>query len=292
MPKSTTLGKGVKMAGKKKLLQILDLMKMLPRSNCRECGYATCMAFATYVLREGENPEKCPYWQPEDLAFVKKSLAEQGDDSAYPDHLFSARKFVQERVARVDFVAVAPKIGAELTTFGEETCLVINLLERLYRVCREKVEPVDRGEHDLWEHILLYNYVAEGGGRPLTGNWVPMESLPGSLAKRKAFVAGCENKIAAAYSGRPQALRRALAELKADFDVPENNAEVAAIFYPLPRVPFQLLFWDADLDDDFPAQVKVLFDETVLDYLDIESLVFLGEKCAERLENLLPAGKK
>jgi len=274
------------MSEKKRLLQILDLMKMLPRTNCRECGHATCMAFATFVLREGEEPGKCPYWKPEDLAFVRKSLAEQGDDSAYPDHLFSARKFVQERIRKVDFAAVAPRCGAELTTDGDETCLVINLLERLYRVCREEVEPLDQGEHDLWEHILLYNYVAEGGGRPLTGNWVPMESLPGSLAKRKAFVSGCEEKIAAAYSGRPEELTQALVQLKADFTVPDNNAEVAAIFHPLPRVPFQLLFWDADLEDDFPAQVKVLFDETVLDYLDIESLVFLGEKTAERLENL------
>jgi hypothetical protein len=284
--------KGVKMVEKKRLLQIIDLMKMLPRSNCRECGHSTCMAFATFVLREGEKPEKCPYWRPEDLEFVKKSLAEQGDDSAYPDHLFSARKFVQERVSKIDFTAVAPRIGAELTTHNEQTCLIINLLERLYRVCKEEVEPIDRGEHDLWEHILLYNYVAEGGGRPLTGNWVPMESLPGSLAKRKAFVAGCESKIAMAYSGRPEALQLALNALNADFGVPENNAEVAAIFLPLPRVPFQLLFWDADLDDDFPAQVKVLFDETVLDYLDIESLVFLGEKCAERLEDFLLTDKE
>ncbi len=275
------------MREKKKLLQILDLMKMLPRNNCKECGHPTCMAFATYVLREGEDPEKCPYWKAEDLAFVKRSLAEQGADSAYPDHLFSARKYVQERVAKVDFAAVAPKIGAELVDWRGKQCLVINLLERLYRVCREEVAPLDADEHDLWEHILLYNYVAEGGGRPLSGVWVPMESLPGSLAKRKAFVAGCEKPLAAAATGRPEALKAALAELEADFAVPDNNAEVAAIFSPLPRVPFQLLFWDADLEDDFPAQVKVLFDETVLDYLDIESLVFLGEKCAARLIGLL-----
>lgn len=48
-----------------------------------------------------------------------------------------------------------------------------------------------------------------------------------------------------------------------------------------------MLFWDADTDDGFPAQIKVLFDSTVLDYLDIESLVFLGEKCAERLLGLI-----
>ena len=271
------------MAEKKRLLQILDLIKMLPRTNCKECGYPTCMAFATYVLREGEDPAKCPYWRPEDLAFVKQSLISQGEDSAYPDHLFSARKFVQGKIKEYDFSTVAKKIGARLVEDEAGDYLVVNLLERLYRVDKERVEPLDEGEHDLWEHILLYNYVAEAGGRPLTGNWVPMESLPGSLAKRKVFVSGCEEKIAAAYSGQPELLRQSLKVLKADFPELESNAEVAAVFHPLPMIPFQLLFWDADLDDGFSAQVKILFDETVLDYLDIESLVFLGDKCAERL---------
>ncbi|MCK5915520.1 MAG: DUF3786 domain-containing protein, partial [Deltaproteobacteria bacterium] len=140
---------------------------------------------------------------------------------------------------------------------------------------------------DLWDHVLLYNYVAENGGRPVMGEWVPMESLPGSLAKRKAFVAGCEEKIATAYTGKPEQLRASLKILKGDFSEIDSNADVAAVFYPLPKIPFQLLFWDADIDDGFPAQVKVLFDATVLDYLDIESLVFLGEKCAERLIALL-----
>ena len=274
------------MVEKKRLLQILDLVKMLPRTNCKECGHPTCMAFATYVLREGETPGKCPYWQPDDLAFVEQSLADQGQDSAYPDHLFSARKFVQGKIKEYDFSAFAKKIGACLVADEAGDYLVVNLLERLYRVDKEQVVPLDDGEHDLWEHILLYNYVAEAGGRSLTGNWVSMESLPGSLAKRKVFVSGCEEKIATAYSGRPDLLHQSLKVLKADFPDLESNAEIAAVFYPLPMIPFQLLFWDADLDDGFVAQVKILFDETVLDYLDIESLVFLGDKCAERLEGL------
>jgi hypothetical protein len=261
---------------------------MLPRSNCKECGLPTCMAFATHVLREGTKPELCPYWKPEDLAFVKQSMQEQGEDSAYPDHLFSARKFVQGKIRDYDFSQVAKRIGAQLEILADgEPALIINFLEQLYRVRKGEVEAVDGADHDLWDHVLLYNYVAENGGREPTGEWVPMESLPGSLAKRKAFVSGCEEKIAAAYTGKPEKLKESLKIIKADFPELESNAEVAAVFYPLPKIPFQLLFWDADLDDGFPAQVKVLFDETVLDYLDIESLVFLGEKCAERLLNLL-----
>jgi DNA-binding CsgD family transcriptional regulator/ArsR family metal-binding transcriptional regulator len=39
---------------------ILDILKLVPKSNCRSCGYATCMAFAA-ALRNGEvAPDSCP----------------------------------------------------------------------------------------------------------------------------------------------------------------------------------------------------------------------------------------
>lgn len=34
-------------------LQVMEILKKLPRTNCRACGYATCMAYAA-ALREGE----------------------------------------------------------------------------------------------------------------------------------------------------------------------------------------------------------------------------------------------
>jgi ArsR family metal-binding transcriptional regulator len=41
-------------------LKVMEILKKLPRSNCRACGYATCMAYAA-ALREGETtPQDCP----------------------------------------------------------------------------------------------------------------------------------------------------------------------------------------------------------------------------------------
>jgi hypothetical protein len=44
-----------------------------------------------------------------------------------------------------------------------------------------------------------------------------------------------------------------------------------------------LLFWDAAPGDDVESQAKLMFDETVVEHLDIESIVFLSE----RLRHLL-----
>ena len=45
-------------------LKVLNILKLLPMTNCKDCGYATCMAYAT-ALREGEvGPQDCrPIWE-------------------------------------------------------------------------------------------------------------------------------------------------------------------------------------------------------------------------------------
>jgi len=46
----------------------MDIYRLLPRTNCRECGYASCMAY-TAQLREGEaDLSQCPYLSDEPYA--------------------------------------------------------------------------------------------------------------------------------------------------------------------------------------------------------------------------------
>ncbi|MBN2332270.1 MAG: DUF3786 domain-containing protein [Deltaproteobacteria bacterium] len=266
-------------------LQILELLKMLPRTNCGACGYSTCMAFATHVLREGEKPSKCCHFEAEKLARVEAILKaqEEGGITAFPGHFVSARKHVISKIQDYDLEELAPFLGAEYGERDGRPGLVINLLQRRYEVTLDEVVPVDGPQEDVWEHVLLYNYIAGACREPLKGNWVAMGELPGALAKQKGFGEGCEEKIAAGFGGRLPALKQALGHLGAVSPPMDTNAEFHAVFYPLPRVPFLLYFWDEDRDDGFPAKVKILFDATVLCYLDIESLVFLGEKTAQRL---------
>jgi acetyl-CoA decarbonylase/synthase complex subunit gamma len=39
----------------------LDIYKLLPKTNCRECGFATCLAFAMQLAKKAISLEKCPY---------------------------------------------------------------------------------------------------------------------------------------------------------------------------------------------------------------------------------------
>ncbi len=48
----------------------LDIYKLLPKTNCRECGFATCLAFAMALAKKAVNIDKCPYLTEE----AKKAL--------------------------------------------------------------------------------------------------------------------------------------------------------------------------------------------------------------------------
>ncbi len=40
--------------------KILDILRLLPKTNCRECGQPTCMVFATMVAQGIKGPNDCP----------------------------------------------------------------------------------------------------------------------------------------------------------------------------------------------------------------------------------------
>ena len=40
--------------------KVFEILKLLPKTNCRECGQPTCMVFATRVAEGAKGPEDCP----------------------------------------------------------------------------------------------------------------------------------------------------------------------------------------------------------------------------------------
>ncbi|MFX1293515.1 MAG: (Fe-S)-binding protein [Promethearchaeota archaeon] len=42
-------------------LNAFQIYKLLPKTNCRECGEATCMAFATKLINQERKIDECPY---------------------------------------------------------------------------------------------------------------------------------------------------------------------------------------------------------------------------------------
>lgn len=55
-----------KFEGNRPLPTAMDIYKLLPRTNCKECGFLTCMAFAV-ALRNDFKISSCPYMLEDDF---------------------------------------------------------------------------------------------------------------------------------------------------------------------------------------------------------------------------------
>ena len=56
--------------------QFLEIFKLLPRTNCKQCGDPTCMVFATKVLEGGRDQNDCPAIDPQKKVQLQDYLAQ------------------------------------------------------------------------------------------------------------------------------------------------------------------------------------------------------------------------
>jgi hypothetical protein len=264
-------------------LTVMELVKTLPRTNCGECGQSTCLAFATQVIKEGEDLERCPYLgeAAQTLAGDLKSQQAAGVGRRR-ESIAIALEALQEKVAPLDFAALAQGVGAAYGEEGDRPYLNLEYFGQQFQVFKDEVRYPEGVEANPWDAILLYNFIFSQGRVAETGAWITFQSLPNSVSKTKTLNR-LEKDLAAHFTGRRSSLEAAAAGLRAEPADLDGDADLKLVFRPLPKVPVLLLFWEDDPEEDFPAQAHFLFDGSVPDYLDLESLLFLVEQLADRL---------
>ena len=55
--------------------QVFEILKLLPKTNCRKCGQPTCMVFAAQMAEGGKGVEDCPELQEPQLSQLREYLA-------------------------------------------------------------------------------------------------------------------------------------------------------------------------------------------------------------------------
>ena len=91
-------------------LKGLDIFKLSPKKNCKECGSPTCMAFCMKVAQGAVALDKCPYFSEEALATLNSATAPLMKTITVGDH----------------------KLGGETVLFRHEKTLVN---KNLFAVC-------------------------------------------------------------------------------------------------------------------------------------------------------------
>jgi hypothetical protein len=258
----------------------LAIVARTPKSNCRECGFPTCLAFAAAVCATGVDIGKCQYIDRDGLeievAGVELEEASRERDLALVEHL-------KGKVAGYDLAELAPKIGAGF----RDGAIHFMYLGQQVVLGKEGISLAGKEPEDPRDQILLYNYAHSGGGRQPDDEWIGMESLPNSIAKVRTLATYCEAPLTRLFTGRRfRDLDDGIARAGGQ-GVDDQTADLALQFQVLPFIPQRVLFWEEEVEEGFEAKVKILYDHNVLDFLDIESLIFSSERLAERLGALL-----
>jgi len=254
-------------------MNVLELYKRLPRTNCGRCRHRQCMALAVALASGTATADECPELSEEGRSQI-------GSGSGQGDWRESLIADLRAEVAALRFGDVAVGLGAELM----DGALAIRCLGRDFRVSPDGAiaAPGAAGPVSPWMRILLLHYVRTRGAAPLAGRWVSFTELKSALMKSKSFARDCEEPLRGLFDRDAAGVERALERIGAARE-PGTPAPVAWKLHALPKVPVLILSWPQE--EEFPSKCKVLFDATADRFLDVESLTFLIEGLAKNLEH-------
>ncbi len=72
--------------------------------------------------------------------------------------------------------------------------------------------------------------------------------------------------------------------------VKEKVGDVAYLLHPFEFLPMMLQFWNSD--EDFPANLKVMWDENVIDFVHYETTYFILGHVLRRIKEIMEEGGK
>ncbi|MGN0353725.1 MAG: DUF3786 domain-containing protein [Muricoprocola sp.] len=84
------------------------------------------------------------------------------------------------------------------------------------------------------------------------------------------------------FTGKTEKLSKACEAFGEKADL---KGDLAYILHPFSFLPVVLQFWDAD--EEFPANLKFMFDENIMDYMHYETIYYMVGHILNRLEQLI-----
>jgi hypothetical protein len=256
----------------------VEIYRLLPKTNCGSCGLSSCFGYAAKLASHQASVDDCPNMTDSARETLREADAGQGEEQGTVFE--QSLRALQPRVGALDFVKTAALFGADLT--GPDS-LKILFLNESYAVTKEKIVDSSGKQPEPFISILIYNHLCMPDPPAPLGEWITFSSVPASHAKDKAWAAHVEDVIAKHFDGRVGALKAASKKFGGIPASISGNHDAALEFRFFPHYPVLLLFYNAMPEENFPAQCKLLLDKTAPQYLDIESMVVLGEEFASRM---------
>ncbi len=254
----------------------MDILKLLPKTNCRECREPTCLVFAIAAFQGKKELRDCPYLSKEVIDNVGAKIQHPEESS---DELNEHIDSLKQGMIGIDFAQAARRTGAEYVNGA----LIIKVFGKDVRIDKNANLSSDIHMHP-WIIIPILNYVLNCSGLALTGQWMPMRDLRDGMAWNGLFEQRCEKplkKILDEHIDLFQIMTQIFnaREVEDDF-----GADVSIVLAPLVKFPILIRYWKPD--DGLESNLNVYFDSTAQDNLDINSIFALGAGLVRMFEKI------
>jgi uncharacterized protein DUF3786/putative Fe-S cluster protein len=255
---------------------VMEILKLLDKSNCKQCGKPTCMAFAAAVFRGDQSLGDCPRLTPE---AAQRYDAPGAAEPTPEQEMRMAVQDLQKQVAATDLNEAAKRLGAPLA----DGVLTVRCLGKPFRVDAHGRILTDIHVNP-WIAIPVLNYVLNGTGQPPSGDWVSFRTLEGGKTWYRLFGRRCEKPLkdlADTYTDLFDDLLRLF-----DGEQVANHyvSDISLVLHPLPQTPILICYWRPE--GEMESSLNLFFDSTAEQNLDIQSLYLLCAGLVTMFEKL------
>ncbi|MGQ9920964.1 MAG: DUF3786 domain-containing protein [Desulfobacca sp.] len=253
----------------------VEIYQLLDKSNCRQCGEKTCLAFASAVYLNQRQLADCPHL-PAELA----AAAVETDKARKPfEPGVEYVKQLRAEVANLDLAAAAARVGG---TFNGQQ-LTLKVLGKDFRV--DTAGNLSADIHiNPWVAVPVLNYILHSEGLPPANVWVTLRELQKGRERYPLFQRQCEEPLKRVADSYPELFDDLVNLFSGHRAAQHLNSDISVVLLPLPKVPIMICYWRPD--DGLDSSLNVFFDVTADRNLDTDSVYTLGVGLAHMLKKI------
>lgn len=255
----------------------MEIFKLLPRTDCRDCGAATCLAFSVLVFKGEKRLADCPHLDPA----IAQDAQVTGLKAANADEALEAIiAELQKQVPTIDFEETARRLGATVA----DGRLVIRCLGKNFQIDTQGNIHTDIHVNS-WLLVPILDYILNGKGVEPAGDWVPFVALTGGRDRNPLHMQRGETPIKEVADQHTDLFFDLLALFNGKELDNGLTADRAVVLQPLPKVPVVVAY--SFPEDDFESSMRLLFDRQVEENISAESLRTLVAGMARMIRRLV-----
>ncbi|MBU0991010.1 MAG: DUF3786 domain-containing protein [Proteobacteria bacterium] len=258
------------------LKNTMDILKLLNKSNCRECYEKTCLAFAASVFKGQKQLNECPHLDPGVIDAYGGTVEKRRTIEEDQEEILL---YLKNQVIEKDLGLAAKNIGGSFS----KNRLTLKIFGKDF-----SIDTSGKLSSDIhvnpWVTIPFLSHILTSDGTAVTGKWVPFRELKDGQSWQGLFGQRCEKplkKIADTYTDIFEDLIHIFNGKKVDR---HYQSDISLVLHPFPQVPLLICYWKPE--DGLESDLNLFFDQSIEHHLSIEGVFGLGTGLVRMFEKI------